>query len=111
MTDWGTGFSDNLNRRAFKWHTATLRCQQLGKSWAKAGQKLGLTIDESQILFNWVLPVQPSELLLLTLREYLPLATAVNTEKARSELLIAPVLYSAPTLSACVGSGLVAKSH
>jgi hypothetical protein len=59
---------------------------------AKVRQKLGLTIDESQSLFNLVPPVQPSELLLLTLREYLPLATAINTEKARSELLIAPVL-------------------
>jgi hypothetical protein len=58
----------------------------------KVKQQLGLTVNESQHLFTQVSPVQPSEFLALTLKEYLPLATAINTEKARSELLIAPVL-------------------
>jgi hypothetical protein len=55
-------------------------------------QQFGLTVNESLDLFTQVKPVLPSELLSLTLKEYLPLATAINTEKARSELLIAPVL-------------------
>lgn len=59
---------------------------------AQVKQRLGLTVNESQHLFAQVNPVQPSDFLTLTLREYLPLATAINTEKARSELLIAPVL-------------------
>jgi hypothetical protein len=59
---------------------------------AKVRQKLGVTIDESQSLFTAVPPLQPSDFLRQTIREYLPLATAINTEKARSELLIAPVL-------------------
>jgi hypothetical protein len=58
----------------------------------KVKQQLGLTVNESQNLFTQVSPVQPSEFLALTLKEYLSLATAINTEKARSELLIAPVL-------------------
>jgi hypothetical protein len=59
---------------------------------AKVKQQLGLAINESEDLFAEVVPVQPSEFLTMTLREYLSLATAINTEKARSELLIAPVL-------------------
>lgn len=59
---------------------------------AKVKQQLGLTVNESHHLFTQVNPVQPSDFLAVTLREYLPLATAINTEKARSELLIAPVL-------------------
>ncbi|MBW4517058.1 MAG: hypothetical protein KME11_17770 [Timaviella obliquedivisa GSE-PSE-MK23-08B] len=55
-------------------------------------KQLGLTLNESQRLFAQVDPVQPSDFLALTLREYLPLATAINTKKARSELLITPVL-------------------
>jgi hypothetical protein len=58
----------------------------------KVKQQFGLTVNESLDLFTEVKPVAPSEFLSLTLKEYLPLATAINTEKARSELLIAPVL-------------------
>jgi hypothetical protein len=58
----------------------------------KVKQQFGLTVNESLDLFTQVKPVSPSEFLSLTLKEYLPLATAINTEKARSELLIAPVL-------------------
>jgi len=39
-----------------------------------------------------VSPVSPTELLSMTLQETLPLATAINSEKARAELIIAPVL-------------------
>lgn len=51
-----------------------------------------LTIHESTNLFASTEAIAPSELLRLTLQETLPLATAINTEKARSELIIAPIL-------------------
>jgi hypothetical protein len=55
-------------------------------------QDFGITLDESQNLFGQVSPRPVSELLTLTLQDSLTLATRVNTEKARSELLIAPIL-------------------
>ncbi len=51
-----------------------------------------LSIDERQTLFTDVQPVQPSTLLTDFLAEYLSLAIDVNSEKARSEFVIAPVL-------------------
>ncbi|NES06373.1 MAG: hypothetical protein F6K22_28285 [Okeania sp. SIO2F4] len=51
-----------------------------------------LTLEENQDLFSKVEPVKPSEILTTILREYIPLATAINTEKARSELLISQIL-------------------
>lgn len=59
---------------------------------AKVKADFGLSVDESQSLFEQVSAVEPSDFLRLTLKEYLALATAINTEKARSELIIAPVL-------------------
>jgi hypothetical protein len=58
----------------------------------KVKADFGLTVDESQSLFEVVETVEPSDFLRLSLKEYLALATAINTEKARSELIIAPVL-------------------
>ena len=55
-------------------------------------QDFGITLDESQNLFAQVSPRPMSELLTLTLKDSLTLATRVNTEKVRSELLIAPIL-------------------
>ncbi len=51
-----------------------------------------LTLDEHQRLFQDVPPRLPDPRLQATLDEYLPIASAVNTEKARSELIIAPIL-------------------
>jgi len=51
-----------------------------------------LTIQEEVELFDTVEPVTPSALLRETLAENIPLALAVDTEKARSELIIAPIL-------------------
>ncbi|MDE5111397.1 MAG: hypothetical protein O4753_09035 [Trichodesmium sp. St7_bin2_1] len=51
-----------------------------------------LTLEENQDLFDEIQPVKPSEILTTILREYIPLATAINTEKARSELLISQIL-------------------
>lgn len=51
-----------------------------------------LTLEETRNLFADIPGVSPSDYLKQTLDEYLPLATAINTEKARSEFLIAPIL-------------------
>ncbi|MEQ8536947.1 MAG: hypothetical protein RIB93_05735 [Coleofasciculus sp. D1-CHI-01] len=59
---------------------------------AKVKEDFGLTVDETQNLFVDVEGVKPSDILSVTLQEYIPLATAIGTEKARSEFLIAPIL-------------------
>ncbi|MCL2934136.1 MAG: hypothetical protein MGG11_18410 [Trichodesmium sp. MAG_R03] len=57
-----------------------------------AKKNFELTLEENQYLFDEIKPVKPSEILTTILREYIPLATAINTEKARSELLISQIL-------------------
>lgn len=59
---------------------------------AKVKEDFGLTVDETQNLFSEIAIVQPSEILTVILQDYIPLATAIGTEKARSEFLIAPIL-------------------
>jgi len=59
---------------------------------AKVKEDFGLTVDETQNLFADIEAVKPSEILTVTLQEYISLATAIGTEKARSEFLIAPIL-------------------
>lgn len=51
-----------------------------------------LVIDEKRNLFPNVSKAEPSEILKTLLEEYIQLATAINTEKARSELLISQIL-------------------
>jgi hypothetical protein len=51
-----------------------------------------LTIRESSNLFANIPSAQPSSTLVAFLQENVDLAVAINTEKARSELIIAPVL-------------------
>lgn len=58
----------------------------------KVKQSFGLTIVENTVLFPDVTPQEPSQLLTQWLKEYVSLAVAINTEKARSEFLIAPLL-------------------
>jgi hypothetical protein len=58
----------------------------------KVRNNFGLQIDEQPDLFAEVTPVQPSVTLANTLAETAHLAMAINTEKARSEMLIIPVL-------------------
>ena len=43
-------------------------------------------------LFADIAPVEPSEPLTMTLERQLPFALAMGTEKAKSELIVAPVL-------------------
>ncbi|NEO35612.1 MAG: hypothetical protein F6J90_04480 [Moorea sp. SIOASIH] len=62
------------------------------KSIAEVCNRFELNIDESQNLFTDIAPVEVSELLQQILKRNIPLANAINTEKARSELLIAPTL-------------------
>jgi hypothetical protein len=47
---------------------------------------------ETEDLFTEIAPIQPSALLSTVLKDQLPLAGAINTEKARSELIIMPIL-------------------
>jgi len=58
----------------------------------KVREAFGLTIEESINLFTDTPEVLPSSHLHTTLNENVFLATAINTEKARAELIIAPVL-------------------
>jgi hypothetical protein len=52
----------------------------------------GVRTVESQSLFSDLAEHAPSELLSQTLKEGIPLAHAINTEKARSEMIVAPIL-------------------
>jgi hypothetical protein len=58
----------------------------------KLKKDFGLEIDEQRNLFAAVEPVAASDLLNHTLQETVQLAIAINTEKARSEMIITPVL-------------------
>jgi hypothetical protein len=68
---------------------------------AQVKTDFNLKIDETRSLFGAVAGVEPSERLRLTLQEDLPLATAINTEKARSEFLIAPILSEVRRQAGC----------
>ena len=57
-----------------------------------AALRLSLTLTDFDDLFPGVPEWAPSPLLQAILQESLPLALAINTEKARSELIIAPLL-------------------
>jgi hypothetical protein len=61
-------------------------------SIGKVKRQFGLQLDETGDFFADVAPVPLSSLLQETLRDHLPLALAIGTEKARSEFIIAPVL-------------------
>ncbi|MEM9246605.1 MAG: hypothetical protein AAGA67_12815 [Cyanobacteria bacterium P01_F01_bin.153] len=54
--------------------------------------QFGLTLTGDRDLFSNIPPLPPSDLLAQLLADQLAIATAVSTEKARSELLIAPIL-------------------
>ena len=59
---------------------------------SKVKADFGVITNETEDLFATVEAISPGDLLTLILREQLPLAGAINTEKARSELIIMPVL-------------------
>jgi len=58
----------------------------------KVKKDFDLITIESENLFKDVSAIDPSALLVELLEEYLPLARAISTEKAKSELLVIPVL-------------------
>ncbi|PAX53117.1 hypothetical protein [Brunnivagina elsteri] len=55
-------------------------------------QNFGLTVEEPDNLFANIPGINPSQFLQTTLNENLALATGINTEKARSELIVTPIL-------------------
>ncbi|MDJ1184164.1 hypothetical protein [Roseofilum casamattae] len=55
-------------------------------------EQFDLTVDETTDLFAEIAEVEPSELTRVLLKENLPLALSINTEKARSEMIITPIL-------------------
>jgi hypothetical protein len=66
---------------------------------AKVREAFNLVIEEDRDLFAEVPQAQPSELLSMILKEYLNLAIAINSEKSRSEFIIAPILGEIRRLS------------
>lgn len=62
------------------------------KSLAQVRESFGLSLEEPDNLFAGIPELMPSEYLQITLTETVSLATAINTEKARAELIITPVL-------------------
>ena len=58
----------------------------------KVRESFDLILEEPYDLFAEVQEIVPSDYLQTTLSENVYLATAINTEKARAELIIAPVL-------------------
>ncbi|MBF2063553.1 MAG: hypothetical protein IGS39_03845 [Calothrix sp. C42_A2020_038] len=55
-------------------------------------KSLGITKIESVQNLIVSEPIEPSTFLIEALKRFVPLATAINTEKARSEYIIAPIL-------------------
>ncbi len=55
-------------------------------------EKFQIQILETQSLFESITAVTPSDILEQTLKRNLNLALAINTEKSRSEFIIAPIL-------------------
>lgn len=58
----------------------------------KVKEAFNLTTLEGITFFPEIAPIQPSNTLSATLEETLPIAVATGSEKARSELIISPVL-------------------
>ncbi len=59
---------------------------------SRVREVFGLVVEEPKTLFLAIAPTPPSIYLTTALEENLALVTAINTEKARSELIIAPML-------------------
>jgi len=58
----------------------------------KVKEELGIQIAEQNGIFEGIEAVTPSALLTTILEEHVSLALAINTEKARSELIVSMVL-------------------
>jgi hypothetical protein len=64
-------------------------------------EDFALTFVEDKDLFSQFPPREPDEGLAKTLEDNLPLAVAINTEKARSEMIVAPLLIELRKLFEC----------
>jgi hypothetical protein len=62
---------------------------------SKVKKAFNLQIDEQLDLFASIQAIPISDYLAFTLKENVPLAIAINTEKARSEMIISPILLEA----------------
>src|SRR5437660_5194707 len=62
-------------------------------------ERFGLTLEEGQDLFASIPEAAVGEQLRTFLDEWAPAALAMNTEKARSEMIIAPILMAAVRLA------------
>ncbi|MFP5270076.1 hypothetical protein [Coleofasciculus sp.] len=62
------------------------------KSLDQAVSNLELTVEDIPHFFSQVTPIEPSQRLQEALEENLDLAVSISTEKARSELIITPIL-------------------
>lgn len=58
----------------------------------RAKNDLDLELIEEQGIFSAIHSIHPTDILIKNLKDNIPLALAINTEKARSEFIIAPVL-------------------
>src|SRR2546428_4705845 len=65
----------------------------------EVAQRFQLVIEEQHNLFAAVPEIEPGDFLRAILDENVPLALALSTEKARSELIIAPVLVEVRKLA------------
>ncbi|HEY9704103.1 MAG TPA: hypothetical protein V6C58_16755 [Allocoleopsis sp.] len=63
-------------------------------------KEFNLIFQERQKIFEHITPINPSSHLQETLQENIPLALAIHTEKARTELIIAPILVEISKLFA-----------
>ncbi|MDZ7957574.1 MAG: hypothetical protein RMY34_06655 [Aulosira sp. DedQUE10] len=61
--------------------------------------KFNIAIKEVETVVSPFETIQPSELLKKTLKENIPLALGIDTEKARSELMVAPILVEVRKLN------------
>jgi hypothetical protein len=59
---------------------------------AKVIKEFGLKISDNYRMYSEIHEVEPSNLLTQTLEQNIPLGIASNTEKARSEMIISPIL-------------------
>ncbi|WP_210407484.1 hypothetical protein [Hydrocoleum sp. CS-953] len=57
-------------------------------------QKFNIILTGKKGKFNNLPEVYPSQFLIEALEEYLPLAVAIGSEKARYELIVTPILVA-----------------
>lgn len=62
------------------------------KTLSQVTSSFNLTLNETSHLFTNINPIPASDILQENLRDWVPLANAIHTEKARSELIITPIL-------------------